>query len=275
MEPEGAQVPSGGEAAQSSTEEPRGSPAETAPCPAEMPPEPEAEPQAGATVPVELPPCHGVPGPYLGELPAADLQPLPLCVPEPPREPPTRGQCLMHNWQEERATKDLDLVPRPECGTEGSFHRHGHPGLLTLDFLAGMPTTTTLKDSYPRPMKTGLPVRGKREAMMEHLLYQKHRTSLLASEMYPPPEPMESLSITHRDYKQEGFRSVPLPPTQPHDYRLEQPQTFWLEHAQQVPGISSIRTGDTPFRKCATFTTPMSEYLDQPLPYSPENYPKL
>ncbi|XP_039224952.1 sperm-associated antigen 8-like [Crotalus tigris] len=160
MEPEGAQVPSSGEAAQSSTEEPRGSPAETAPCPVEMPPEPEAEPQAGATVPVELPPCHGVPGPYLGGLPAVDLQPLPLCVPEPPREPPTRGQCLMHNWQEERATNDLDLVPRPECGTEGSFHRHGHPGLLTLDFLAGMPTTTTMKDSYPRPVKTGLPVRG-------------------------------------------------------------------------------------------------------------------
>ncbi|XP_013923756.1 PREDICTED: uncharacterized protein LOC106550380 [Thamnophis sirtalis] len=142
-----------------SQEEPRGIPAETAPCPAERPPEPEADRQAAETHPVELPPCHGVPGPYLGELPAADLEPPLPCVPEAPREPPARGQCLMHNWQEERATNDLDHVPRPEYGTEGFFYRHGHPGLLTLDFLAGIPTTTTMKDSYPRPVKTGLPVR--------------------------------------------------------------------------------------------------------------------
>ncbi|XP_026540743.1 LOW QUALITY PROTEIN: sperm-associated antigen 8 [Notechis scutatus] len=120
--------------------------------------------------------------------------------------------------------------------------------------------------------------------------------NLLARDASPPSEPMESLSITHRDYRQEGFHPEPLPPTQvrgsagqsssqaphpfppghapvapltssplqPHDYRLEQPQTFWLEHAQQVPGTSSIRTGDTPFRKCAMFTTPVSECLDQP-----------
>ncbi|XP_058028496.1 sperm-associated antigen 8 isoform X1 [Ahaetulla prasina] len=162
MEPDRAQLPSRGEAAvaPTSAEEPHGTPAETDPCPAERPPDPEAERQAADMHPVELPPCHGVAGPYLGELPAADLQPLPPCVPEAPRELPARGQCLMHNWQEERATNDLDHVPRPEYGTEGFFHRHGHPGLLTLDFLAGMPTTTTMKDSYPRPVKMGLPVRG-------------------------------------------------------------------------------------------------------------------
>ncbi|XP_025031746.1 sperm-associated antigen 8 isoform X2 [Python bivittatus] len=111
--------------------------------------------------------------------------------------------------------------------------------------------------------------------MMEHLLYQKHSKSLIEDEVYPPLEPMESLSTTRRDYKQEGFLSVPPPPTQPHDYWLEQPQTFWLEHAQQVPGTSSIRTGDTPFKKCATFTTPVPEHLGQPLPYDSENCPKL
>ncbi|XP_025031747.1 sperm-associated antigen 8 isoform X3 [Python bivittatus] len=90
--------------------------------------------------------------------------------------------------------------------------------------------------------------------MMEHLLYQKHSKSLIEDEVYPPLEPMESLSTTRRDYKQEGFLSVPPPPTQ---------------------GTSSIRTGDTPFKKCATFTTPVPEHLGQPLPYDSENCPKL
>ncbi|XP_070587435.1 splicing factor 1-like isoform X4 [Erythrolamprus reginae] len=92
----------------------------------------------------------------------------------------------------------------------------------------------------------------KREAMMEHLLYQKHRPrwmsslfseapseeppkggrptgqcsirkillspsrSLLGGGPYPPPEPMESLSITHRDYKQGGGPCwAPAPYTAP------------------------------------------------------------
>ncbi|XP_032094677.1 sperm-associated antigen 8 [Thamnophis elegans] len=310
-----------------SQEEPRGIPAETAPCPAERPPEPEADrrPQRRTRW---LPPCHGVPGPYLGELPAADLEPPLPCVPEAPREPPARGQCLMHNWQEERATNDLDHVPRPEYGTEGFFYRHGHPGLLTLDFLAGTPhhhdeglLSSTRENGAPCARETrghdgASPVPETQVKTMSfsppparHLAprhccgpsrwfgeqvdplvpeaasqvlegcYRIHpgplSTSLLAGDTHPPPEPMESLSITHRDYRQEGFHSAPLPPTQPHDYRLEQPQTFWLEHARQVPGTSSIRTGDTPFRKCATFTTPLPECLDQPSLYSPENCPNL
>ncbi|KAG8131379.1 hypothetical protein E2320_017953 [Naja naja] len=212
-----------------------------------MPPFSRPSPPRPSAASAQSPP--GVPCERSPASPGASGRPLPSCPAEP------EGQ---------RATNCLDRVPRPEYGSEGFFHRFGHPGLLTLDFLAVTPTTTTMKDSFPRPVKTGLPVRGKREAMMEHLLYQKHSTSLLAHDASPPSEPMESLSITHRDYRQEGFHSEPLPPTQPHDYRLEQPQTFWREHAQQVPGTSSIRTGDTPFRKCATFTTPVSECLDQP-----------
>ncbi|XP_070587433.1 sperm-associated antigen 8-like isoform X2 [Erythrolamprus reginae] len=217
MEPDRASLPNCGEAAApTNTEEPRGSPAKTAPSAAERPPEPEAQLETADTYPVELPPCHGVPGPYLGELPAADLQPPPPRLLEPAREPPARGQCLLHNWLEERATNALDRVPRAEYGTEGFFHRHGHPALLTLDCRAAMPTATTTKDSFPPPVQTALPLRGKREAMMEHLLYQKHSRSLLGGGPYPPPEPMESLSITHRDYKQGGGPCwAPAPYTAP------------------------------------------------------------
>ncbi|XP_033020086.1 sperm-associated antigen 8 [Lacerta agilis] len=223
---------------------------------------------------VELPPCHGVPGPTLGELPATEQEAIPVVPLEPMRELPIRGKCLIYNWQEERATNDLDRVPCPEWGTEASFYRHGHRGLLHQHFLAGLSSSTTMKDAFRKPWRTGLPIRGQREAMLEWLLYQKHSKELQDDDS-PPCGPMDTISTTHDHYRKEGFVSVVPAPTKPHDYRLEQPQTFWLEHCRQVPGVSNIRTGDTPFRKCATFTTPTTEYLDQPLPYGPENYPKL
>ncbi|XP_062984884.1 sperm-associated antigen 8 [Elgaria multicarinata webbii] len=248
-------------------------------CPGEgLPDGAEAGPAVVVRTPayaVEMPPCHGIPGPVLGELPATEEEAFPLWPPGPARELPVRGKCLLYNWQEERATNDLDRVPSPECGTEGFFFRHGHHGLLTLQSLAGLAKSTTMKDCYRRPWRTGLPVRGQREAMLEWLLYQKHSKEVFEEAVHPPSEPMESLSTTHRDYCRDGSLSGPPVPSKAHDYRLEQPQTFWLEHARQVPGVSNIRTGDTPFKKNATFTSPVTEYLDQPLPYGPENYPKL
>lgn len=50
---------------------------------------------------VELPPCHGVPGPVLGELPPTEQEAIPIGPQEPPRELPIRGKCLLDNWQEE------------------------------------------------------------------------------------------------------------------------------------------------------------------------------
>ena len=92
-------------------------------------------------------------------------------------------------------------------------------------------------------------------------------------------------------------------PSQLHDYRTEQPETFWLERAPQLPvcegagerrgggcsaparcragpvlilaplqGVSNIRTLDTPFRKNCSFSTPVPLLLGQPLPFEPESY---
>ncbi|XP_067399643.1 sperm-associated antigen 8 [Emydura macquarii macquarii] len=256
-----------------SNAEPPASVAEVPPCHGEI------SPCLAETEPcmVEMPPCHGEPGDSLGELPPCMVEILPSkaeMAEEQPRELVSRGKCLVHNWQEERATNELDQVPSPELGSEGFVYRHGHRGLLTLQLLAQLADSTTMKESYCRPRRTRLPVRGQREAMLELMLYQKYRKETLA-ELYPPVGPMESLSTTHRDYGKEGFQAVPPPPSRPHDYRLEQPHTFWLESAPQLPGITNVRTSDTPFRRNATFTAPISEYLDQPLPYAPENYPKL
>lgn len=40
------------------------------------------------------------------------------------------------------------------------MYRHGHQGLLSLQFLAGLAKSSTMKDSYQRPWRTSLPVRG-------------------------------------------------------------------------------------------------------------------
>ncbi|XP_077202789.1 sperm-associated antigen 8 [Paroedura picta] len=217
---------------------------------------------------VELPPCcpDCPPGPVLAELPPAQALLLPAPPPEPsPAAPqPPRGHCLLRNWQEERATNALDEVPGSGDGsTEGFFFRHGHRGLLTLHSLAGLARSTTTQDAYRRPCPTGRPIRGQREAMMQWLLYQKYSKEAFAEDVDPPPGPMESVSTMQRDYHREGLLSVLPTPTQPHNYRTEQPQTFWLEHAQQVPGVSSIQTGDTPFRKNASFSTPAGEPTEQ------------
>ncbi|KAJ7335099.1 hypothetical protein JRQ81_013040 [Phrynocephalus forsythii] len=199
----------------------------------------------------------------------------PGAAPEPPPPPPPRGTCLAANWQEERATNPLD---GPEGGAPESFRwRHGHRGLLSLQFEARPASSTTAKDSYRRPpsRRTDLPARGQRQALLEWQLYQKHSKDVFEEEVAVSHPPMESQSITHRDYSQGGFLSEPPAPTKPHDYRLEQAQSFWMEHARQVTGVSSIQTSDTPFKKCAAFTTPVTEFLDQPVPHDPESYPKL
>uniref|UniRef100_A0A8C3FBW6 Sperm-associated antigen 8 n=1 Tax=Chrysemys picta bellii TaxID=8478 RepID=A0A8C3FBW6_CHRPI len=150
---------------------------ERSPCmaetPGEMPPSnAEMEPCL-----VEMPPCHGEPGGSLGELLPCVVEMLPSKAEMPEEQPRlvSRGKCLVHNWQEERATNELDQVPSPELGSEGFFYRHGHHGLLTLQLLSQLVDSTTMKDSYRRPRRTGLPVRGQREAMLELMLYQKYR----------------------------------------------------------------------------------------------------
>ncbi|XP_024303282.1 sperm-associated antigen 8 isoform X4 [Homo sapiens] len=84
-----------------------------------------------------------------------------------------RGQCLLYNWEEERATNHLDQVPSMQDGSESFFFRHGHRGLLTMQLKSPMPSSTTQKDSYQPPGNVYWPLRGvkwKREAMLEMLL---------------------------------------------------------------------------------------------------------
>ncbi|XP_057580156.1 sperm-associated antigen 8 [Hippopotamus amphibius kiboko] len=182
-----------------------------------------------------------------------------------------RGQCLFYNWEEERATNHLDQVPSIQDGSESFFFRHGHRGLLTLQPQSPMSSSTTQKDSYQPPGNHSLPIRGKREAMLEMLLHHQICKEVQA-EQEPTRKDSEVESVTHRDYRKELVQAGPPAPTKPHDYCKEQPETFWLQRAPQLPGVSNIRTLDTPFRKNCSFSTPVPLSLGQPLPYEPENY---
>ncbi|NXN64190.1 SPAG8 protein, partial [Himantopus himantopus] len=184
---------------------------------------------------------------------------------EQPRQLVPRGTCLIHNWQEERATNHLDTVPGQETGNEGFTHRHGHHGLLVHQLLSWPASSTTTKDTYRPPHRALLLGRGEAEPLPTPSKLRKE----MQEKICPPQTPMESVSTTHRDYRAGGCQFMPLPTTQPHNYFTEQPCSFWLEQARSLPGVTSIRSGDSPFRRNAAFSTPTTKYLEQPLPCAP------
>ncbi|NXY80269.1 SPAG8 protein, partial [Glareola pratincola] len=183
-----------------------------------------------------------------------------------------RGTCLIHNWQEERATNHLDTVPGQQLGSEGFTHPHGHHGLLVNQLLPCPTNSTTTKDTYRPPHRGTLlrvPARGWGAPRAERCgVYSAGREEML-EKMCPPQKPVELVSTTHRDYRGGGCHFMPLPTTQPHDYCTEQPCSFWLEQAHRLPGVTSIRSGNSPFRRNAAFSTPITESLEQPLACTP------
>ncbi|CAO2580585.1 Sperm-associated antigen 8 [Lemmus lemmus] len=145
-----------------------------------------------------------------------------------------RGQCLLHNWEEERATNQLDQIPRLQDGSESYFFRHGHQGLLSMQLQAAMPGSTTQKDSYQLPRNVCQPLRGvkhERWGQKESRLPSKE----VQAEQDPPRKLFEAESVTHRDYTAKMVQTGPPAPTKPHDYRQEQPETFWKQRAPQLP----------------------------------------
>ncbi|NXP53351.1 SPAG8 protein, partial [Heliornis fulica] len=180
---------------------------------------------------------------------------------------------------QQTAMNHPDPVLGKELGREGFTHRHGHHELLVHQLLSELTIRTTMKDTNRPRHRAFLLGRGQREAMLESMLYQKYRQAHppvshpppelkeMLEEIHPPRMPMESISTTHRDYCAGGFQSTPLPTSQPHNYCTEQPCSFWLEQAHRLLGVTS--TGDSPFRRNAAFSTPVTELLEQPLPCAP------
>ncbi|NXL67681.1 SPAG8 protein, partial [Chordeiles acutipennis] len=159
------------------------------------------------------------------------------------------------------ATNHLDAVLAPEPVSEGFIYRHGHPGLLDHPLPSCPTKSTTTKDTYRPPHKVQLLGRGKAQTPELGISPKSSKRKEMLEAMRRPWMPMESVSTTHRDYCARGFQFTPLPPTQPHDYLTEQPCSFWLERARSLRGVTSICSGNSPFRRNAAFSTPITEYL--------------
>ncbi|KAJ8303978.1 hypothetical protein KUTeg_017561 [Tegillarca granosa] len=187
------------------------------------------------------------------------------------------GKCLLENWVEERAVEHLDKVEKDENITSSAqVFRDGHLGILTTDFDAGAENITTIRASYKKPEPCGVRLTGKKEELMKQMLYEKVGKEVFSEELDPSSaEPTDFRSVTMKDFNIEGFEHKKPVPTKKHDYRKDQPVTFWSEHKDRVTGVSQVKTYDTPFRKNDGFSKPIDEYWDETQPYDYENYPKM
>ncbi|XP_038646695.1 sperm associated antigen 8 [Scyliorhinus canicula] len=173
-----------------------------------------------------------------------------------------KNKCLIGNWLEQRVSSPFDQDEEKATSHALAF-KNGHKGLLSTDYLSNMSDITTYKDSYPTPMPPPQPERGIKKQLIEKYMYHKISKELFdAHEAALAFQPMEPLSVTGRDFKMEGFKSVPRPPTMIHNYKTEQPITIWSDHATEVHGVTTIKTGDTPFRKNTSFSKPIMETFD-------------
>lgn len=171
------------------------------------------------------------------------------------------GKTLLDNWVEERQCEEFD---KSDSINVSQLHKRGHKGILTTDFDAKPEGLSTVRYSYRNPETLGVRQIGLRQQLLQEELIRQVSAEV-DQEFNPPPPTVEYLSTTKKDFSKEFTPIVKLP-TRDHDVKTEQPATFWLEKAEEVHGVSQVRTKDTPFRKNAAFSTPIDEYKDAPKP---------
>ncbi|XP_038073832.1 sperm-associated antigen 8-like [Patiria miniata] len=188
----------------------------------------------------------------------------------------SEGKCLLENWVEERQVQErgLDKVPSNMKYENKSLpFKDGHSAILSTPKYqdAGTPLSTCT-ESYMLPEKLKVRTVGKKKELMERALYAKVAKEVQDEMDQPPPMP-EYQSVTQKDFDVEGFVSELPPPELEHNVANEQPVTFWSEHKQKIPGVTQMKTLDTPFKKNTSFSKPIDEYFNEAQPYDKEGYP--
>ncbi|KAK6188939.1 hypothetical protein SNE40_005013 [Patella caerulea] len=183
------------------------------------------------------------------------------------------GKCLLENWVEERNVSHLDQSNQDKHN-QSEILRAGHPGLLTTSPNSKVEDLTTFRVSYKKPENPNVRQLGAKRQLMEQMLYEQ-LSKEVNEEFNPPPPATDFRSVTIVDYTKDFTPEEPIIDTSKHNYKTEQPVTFWTEHRDRVTGVTQVKTGDTGFRKNDAFSKPIDEYWDEPQPYELENYPKM
>ncbi|XP_072549131.1 sperm-associated antigen 8 [Salminus brasiliensis] len=169
------------------------------------------------------------------------------------------GRCLLHNWVEERAAALLD-----SSDPRSHINRNGHRGILTVDMTSKTQGVSTVKAAFTAPKGPGVRQKGLRAELLEKCLI-KTISEQVHAELSPEPLALELCSVTRADYTAEGFKPVRPAPSMERDYRTDQAITFWSENYQKIQGMTEVRAGHSPFKKNASFSTPINERLDDPM----------
>ena len=172
------------------------------------------------------------------------------------------GRTLLENWVEERACKQYEEPDKKQS----HLHKYGHKGILTTNFESKVENLSTTKDSYRQPSGSGTRAKGRKLELLEKQLIEK-LSSEVQAEFHPPPSPPDYKSVTKRDFFSNEFTPIERVPERFHDVVREQPLTYWSEKVNIVHGVSQVQTKDTPFRKNASFSTPVENQLNDTKPY--------
>merc|ERR1711976_529442 len=189
----------------------------------------------------------------------------------------SKGKTLLENWVEERAVEDLDPTSLGEATSSAQLYKDGHHGLLTINTDESVDGRTTYKTSYKPPTGPNVGTRGRRDQMLEQALYEKVGNEV-HEEFNRPPEPPDYRSVKTRDFDIPGFEPSKPAPTASHDYRCDQPVSYWTEHRDVAHGISNTRPQfNTVFRKNTSFSKPIDEYWEpnEPQPYQHDHAPNM
>ncbi|KAL8617784.1 hypothetical protein ACOMHN_062538 [Nucella lapillus] len=187
----------------------------------------------------------------------------------------SNAKCMLENWVEERAVQKID----PNVELKGNITsmlqvlRHGHKALLTNDYNAKFEDKTTVRVTYTPQIPDATRKVGCKKELMQKMYFNKVCEDKHVEDD-PGPEPTDFRSIKTVDYDFD-FLPQKSAHTKTHNYRREQPVTFWTEHKDKVHGVTAIKTGDTVFRRNDSFSKPIFEWWEEPQPYELENYPKM
>ncbi|XP_054613513.1 sperm associated antigen 8 isoform X2 [Dunckerocampus dactyliophorus] len=146
--------------------------------------------------------------------------------------------------------------------TRGHTQKRGHGGVFNINPGATMEKITTLRAAFAPPRSPGVRLRGIRSELLERRIAQIMREKIHA-ERNPPLPQTDFATITQRDFRVDGFIPQTTKITHLHDYKTEQAISYWSENYQQIQGVSAVESPNTPFRKCAQFSTPIEEQREE------------